>query len=440
MATPEPLAELPRDITSLTSMIPGIGSKVTAVSVDRWPKLPGLAEINYLRLVKLDWRINFSKTKTSVFFFFRRRQATWVMLAARVSLNVRAASPLEPRPAPAIDDIRRLVRFPSFFWVDPSAEEIQMFGPPGATKENTVFFKLGSGRNILAITNPELGKKATLRYSRSGIPGPVEPQDKKYSLAPFVDLTWTIRDWLAQGKPSSAAIQLTGAPSQDTPVHQIMTALLQAYVDSAASLAAPPANPLFVSYVLDGYEISLNLRVRTDGSLAEKKEEEAFRVVIAATTKPGPPPMTSVDLEPPDFLINGDLFDAFFSAFTAPDPLKDLADAVGVQPGFLRLFLARAKATAAIFRIARREKFDDDLLILSGELAGSPTTLVIKASFSVNAEKDPPSVELKNEPIRVLKIVGDISDPSAKIPFEFVEFYLLLASSLRHWLAALGRW
>jgi hypothetical protein len=150
--------------------------------------------------------------------------------------------------------------------------------------------------------------------------------------------------------------------------------------------------------------------------------------------------MTSVDLEPPDFLISGDLFDAFFSAFTAPDPLDDLAHAAGVNSGFLRLFLARSKATASIFRIARREKFDDDLLILSGELTGSPTTLVIKASFSVNAEKDPPSVELKNEPIRVLKIVGDINDPSAKIPFEFVEFYLLLASSLRHWLAALGRW
>ena len=440
MATSEPLAKLPKDITSMARMIPGIGSQVTAVSVDRWSKVPGLAEINYLRTVKLDWQISFSKTKTSVFFFFRRRSETWVMLAASVSLDVRAANPLEPRPAPAIEVIRRVVTFPNFFWVDPSPDEIKMFGPPGATKENTVFFKLSSGRNILAISNPELGKKATLRYSPGGIPGVVEPQDKKYSLAPFIDLTWTIRDWLAQGKPSSGAIELTGPPNQDTPVHQILTALLQAYVDSAASLGVSPAHALFVSYLIDGYKISLNLRVRADGSLAEKKEEEAFRVIIAAKTKRGPPPTITVDLEPPDFLIGGSLFDAFFSAFTPPEPLRRLAKAVGLDPGFVRLFLASAKSTATVFRIARHKEHDDDLMVLSGELVGSPTTLVIKASFVVKTEKDPPSVELTDETIEVLKIVGDISDPSAKIPFDFVEYYLMLASSLRHWLAALGRW
>jgi hypothetical protein len=439
MATPEPLTELPKDITSLARMIPGIGSKVTAVSVDRWPKLPGLAEINYLRTVALKWQISFSKTKTSVFFFFRRKQSTWVMLAASVSLNVRVANPLEPRPSPAIDDIRRRVRFPAFFWVNPSDDEIKTFGPPGATAANTVFFKLGSGRNVLAISNPETGKKATLRYSPGGVPGPVEPQNGKYSLAQFVDFTWTIRDWLARGKPSSTAIELTGPPSQDAPVRQILTALLQAYVDSSASLAASPANPLFVSYVIDGYDLSLNLRVREDGSLAEKKEEEAFRVIIAATTKPGPPPVVSVDLEPPDFLIDGKLFEAFFSAFTPPDPLRRLAKAAGTQPGPMGLFLSRARSTATIFRIARRDDRDDDLLVLSGDL-GAPTTLVIKASFKVKTEKDPPSVELAGDDIEVLKIVGNASDPSAKIPFDFVEYYLLLASSLRHWLDALGRW
>jgi hypothetical protein len=79
-------------------------------------------------------------------------------------------------------------------------------------------------------------------------------------------------------------------------------------------------------------------------------------------------------------------------------------------------------------------------MILSGELAGSPTTLVIKALFVVKTEKDPPSVEVDEDSIEILKIVGNAGDPSAKIPFRFVNYYLLLASSLRHWLAVLGRW
>src|SRR5262249_19297771 len=157
---------------------------------------------------------------------------------------------------------------------------IKTFGPPDATRENTIFFKLGSGQNILAISNPELGKKATLRYSPERIPGPVETQNGKYSLVPFLDLTWTLRDWLTQEKPSSAAIRLLGAPSNDTPVHEILTALLQAYVDSSESLANSASDDLFLPYVIDRYDLSLNLRLRADGSLAEKKEEEQFRLIL----------------------------------------------------------------------------------------------------------------------------------------------------------------
>src|SRR5215510_347620 len=247
MATPEPLAKLPKDITSLTGMIPEIGRSLTSVSVDRWFREPSLAEINYLRTIDLDWKISFTKSGTfTILFIFNKRKETWVMLDAGISLNVRIANMLEPRPKPVIEDIHRMVRFPTFFWTNPSDSEIKTFGPPDATRENTIFFKLGSGQNILAISNPELGKKATLRYSPERIPGPVETQNGKYSLVPFLDLTWTLRDWLTQEKPSSAAIRLLGAPSNDTPVHEILTALLQAYVDSSESLANSASDDLFL--------------------------------------------------------------------------------------------------------------------------------------------------------------------------------------------------
>jgi hypothetical protein len=421
-------------------MIPEIGRGLTSVSVDRWFREPSLAEINYLRTIDLDWQISFIKSGTStIFFIFHKQKETWVMLDASVSLNVRIANTLEPRPRPAIEDIHRMVRFPTFFWADPSDSEISTFGPPGATRGNTIFFKLGSGQNIFAISNPELGKKATLRYSPGRIPGPVEPQDGKYSLAPFLDLTRTLRDWLARDKPSSAAIRLVGAPGKDTPVHQILTALLQAYVDSSESLAKASSDDLFLPYVIDRYHLSLNLRVRADGSLAEKKEEEQFRLILDASIKNGPPPESSVDLMPPDFLIGGALFDAFFSALQPPSAVQALANALGINPGFLRPFIADAKSTAIIFRIDREEDRDEDLMVLSGELTGSQTTLIIKAFFRVKAERDPPTVELDEDTIEILRITS-AGPPTGLIPFKFVNYYLLLASSLRHWLAALGQW
>ena len=424
----------------MTGLVPEVGRRLTAVSVNRWFKEPSLAEVNYLRTIDLDWQISFTKSGTStILFFFHKKKEDWVMLDASVSLNVRIANTQEPRPRPAIEDIHRLVRFPTFFWVNPSDAEITTFGPPGATRGNTIFFKLGSGENIFAISNPELGKKATLRYSPQRIPGQVEPQDGKYSLAPFIDLTLTLRDWLLKDKPASAAIELVGAPSKDTPVHAILTALLQAYVDSNESLATAPSDDLFLPYVIDRFDFSLNVRLRADGSLAEKKEEEQFRLVLDASTKSGPPPVTSVDLLPPDFLISGALFDAFFSALQPPSAVQALADALGINPGFVRPFIADAQSTAIIFRIDRDDDLDEDVMVLSGQLTGSPTTLIVKASFRVRAEKDPPTVELDEDTVEILKITG-AGPPTGPIPFKFVSYYLLLASGLRHWFAALGQW
>ena len=110
-----------------------------------------------------------------------------------------------------------------------------------------------------------------------------------------------------------------------------------------------------------------------------------------------------------------------------------------INPGFLRPFIADAKSTATIFRIDRDEDRDVDVMVLSGELTGSQTTLIIKARFRVKAEKDPPTVEMDEDTIEVMRITG-AGPPTGPIPGKFVDYYLLLASSLRHWLAALGQW
>lgn len=441
MDTPLPLAELPKEITALSSLIPKVGHTFTSTSVDRWFKSSGLAEINYLRSVVGTWRINFSKSGTStILFIFRRKKEPFVILDAQVSVSIRTTSPIEQQPTPALHEIQRRIEYPSFLWTDPTEAEVVFFGPPGATLENTVFFKLGSsGENILAIMNPELGKRATLRYSPNRIPGAVEPKSGKYSLRPFLDLTSTIRDWLSNDKPTTTATLTVGTPRQTTVVHQILTALLQAYVDSNKALKTAEMMAVFQDYMIGKYAFALKLRLKADGSLAEKKKEEQFQLVIDAGINSATTPVASVVVEAPDFLIDGPLFDAFFSSLTPPGAVQAIADELRLNPGFVRPFLIAAKSTAAIFRSGREDGFDKDIMVLSGDLAGSPSIVIINAEFKVDADRNPPRVELDESSVRAERFEGP--DPGAAvIGFGFIEYYLLLASSIRRWLGALKEW
>lgn len=445
MDTPLPLAELPKEITALSSLIPKIGHTFTATSVDRWFKSSGLAEINYLRSVVGTWRINFSKSGTStILFIFRRKKEPFVILDAQVSVSIRTTSPIEQQPTPALHEIQRRIEYPTFLWTDPTEAEVIFFGPPGATLENTVFFKLGStGENILAIMNPELGKRATLRYSPNRIPGPVEPKSGKYSLRPFLDLTSTIRDWLSKDKPTTTATLTVGTPRQRTVVHQILTALLQAYVDSNKALKTPEMPAVFQDYMIGKYEFALKLRLKADGSLAEKKEEEQFQLVIDAGITSATPPVASVVVEAPDFLVDGPLYDAFFSSLTPPSAYGAIARALRLSPPsppeIVRPFLIAAKSGAAIFRSGREDGRDKDIMILSGDLTGSPSIVIINAEFKVDAERNPPKVELHESSVRAERFEGP--DPgAAEISFEFIEYHLLLASSIRRWLGSLKEW
>ena len=78
-------------------------------------------------------------------------------------------------------------------------------------------------------------------------------------------------------------------------------------------------------------------------------------------------------------------------------------------------------------------------MVLSGDLVGSPSVVIINAEFKVDADRTPPRVELMESSVNAERFVG--SDPgSAVISFEFIEYYILLASSIRRWLGALREW
>jgi hypothetical protein len=196
---------------------------------------------------------------------------------------------------------------------------------------------------------------------------------------------------------------------------------------------------VFQEYLIGKYEFALKLRLKADGSLAEKKEEEQFQLVIDAGISSATPPVASVVVEAPDFLVDGPLFDAFFSSLTPPSAVEAIADELDLNPGFVRPFLIAAKSGAAIFRSGRDDGRDRDILVLSGNLTGSPSVVIITAEFEVDADRNPPRVELLEDSVNAKRFDG-LDPGSAVIGFEFIEYYILLASSIRRWLGALRQW
>ncbi|HEX7312731.1 MAG TPA: hypothetical protein VF297_02360 [Pyrinomonadaceae bacterium] len=441
MSTRTPLVKLPEQLKALTDKIPVAGRLVTALSVDRWTLPPGRAEVNYLNAARIGLRLFFAKTgSTTVFFIFRKKSETWVMLEALVTLELHSAPVSEPTPVLSVEEITRLVTIPAFMWVDLTEADAAKFGPPGATPLNTVFFRLGAeGKDVFAVKSPETGKKATLLYSPGGVPGEVEPKGGKYSLRPFLEMVRTLRDWIAQEKPAFETYKGVGLPTEDTPVHEILTRLLQAYVVSHNSLkpdAAPP--PLRQSYRIAGYGATLKMRLKADGTLAQKKEEEQFQLAVEMKLTTGETPTASVTLAPPDFLIAGPLYDAFFSELEAPAGYEAIARAGNIPVSEVRKFLAAARPGSAIFRVSRGSDSDTDILVLTGgTLSGGPATLIVEAEFAVNVKDGPPTVRLKNRP-RVTKLEGDAA--SFKTDYDGAEYFLRLARGMWLWVQTLGRW
>ena len=446
MSTPSPIENLPAQLATLAGKIPAAGRLITAASVDSWTLPPGRAQVTYLRAARITLRLYFAKSgTTTILFIFRKETGRWVMLEAVVSLALRAASAAEPARVLAVEDIRRLIRVPSFLWLDVTEDAVATFGPPGATPENTVFFRLGDGgRDILAIRNPEAGKKATLRYSPGGVPGQVEPRDGKYSLRAFVNMTRTLRDWLAQDRPALLTLESVGPPADDTTVNRILTKLLQAYVDSSnAQVAADPPDdaplPLRQFYRIASYVVTLKLRLKADGTLAQKEKEEQFQLAADMALSDDPTPSATVTLDPPDFLVSGPLYDAFFGELGTPTTLAAIARAMKTDAGFLRPFFTSARPASAIFRVDRSADSDTNILMLTGQLLGAPATVIIQARFRVNAKKEHPTVELLDSEPQVISMQGE--DPGGfQIGFTYVEYFLLLARINWLWVGALARW
>jgi hypothetical protein len=149
-------------------------------------------------------------------------------------------------------------------------------------------------------------------------------------------------------------------------------------------------------------------------------------------------PALTIQVGPPDFLVSGPLYDAFFHALNVPGAVADLARALGVARGFIPPFLREAQENGAvIFRAQRVFDEDANVLLLRGRLAGQELTIVIETLFRVQAHRNPPVVE--HVPGFIDVILGRGEDAATKrVDASSVEGILAFLGNLHVWTKVAG--
>jgi hypothetical protein len=434
MSTPadqNSLSDLPGKIAQLTSAVPAAARAVTAASVDRWAPDNWPPMIATLQRAQFDWRIQFVKDETeTILFFIKIPRGQFVMLDATASITILGTWDLEPTDPLTPENVHRLAQFPTFLNLNPSDDFANTYKPVGANASQTIFFALGfGGRNILAVANPEQGAKALLRYSFAGEPG--IPPKKGFPLSAFVDLSWTMRDWLAVGAPMGTSIPVHAPDIDQTKPQQILSSFVEAYGRCVNALRSDMGAfaPLDQRFRVGAYSVSITIPLAEDGTIARDKDDQRSALGMRLTSVSGDPIVATATLATPDFIISGDLYGEIFNVLSEPEQAEMLGAQIGKSGPLVIGFCQSARPNAAIFKIGADDGTLKLLMVLSGVMQGYPEIMVVRADYDGIFE----------DFLFVEEYEGDIS----KIVVSYADvgqWFFPLIAGIRFWVNELLTW
>ncbi len=438
---------IPDQIAGLARAIAAGGRTVTRVFVDRWALSPEQGLVAYLPAASVDFRLQFTQSDThTILFFFHTTDPVKVIFDAAVSFQINSVSDLGPPLSPvAIGDLQVFFRMPSFLVAFPTRVQLDKYAfGADSTSKNTLLLGLGPDHSdFLAVMNPEDGKKAQIRYSPAGVPGPAEPNKGKYSLAWVLSFIRTLSTWVESDLQASESRPIV-VTSDETSVAGVLFFLLDAYVKSNQALQLPDAavqqlpDIFQKTYAVNQYQADLKLRLRPDGTLADANASDTSQLTLSIRLRDQRPPVAEILAIPNELSISGPLLDAFLNGLQFGLMQSTWAQLLKVNEAFVRIFFESVVGHTAVFRIARDKSLDTDVVLMTGMLAGAQKTVVLTAQFRVNAASDPPTVDINDDnSVQILAIApGD--GGNVVVGFDPVKFVLNFLVNVRHWIGELA--
>lgn len=442
------LRDLPRQVATAVQVVPELNQSLLANSLQKLlNKESGLKEQLVVR--EFDININFYINKSSsgrIFFFFKRKKQNMeVVMDLKVGLKIRPTiDELNPQIL-ALTPITFQWQVPPFLILDPKERQLLAGDSGSFLSESTLIFSDG-GKNTLLVN---FAQEHSASEAKLWFKGQIIRPDNhnNWPAKPFFVVFEYLREWVALEWKSDYKVPLKLENSNDP--SRILKMVTQAFIATRAVLVTGKSNvskstnwlqKSSIDYDVSSYLINLLLRLDKEGAMATYNSKQSFQFGLTMAIQAEEQGMTAlIDMYLPDFLIQGDLFRAFWSVFLDEDDAEDIRKELRkklqkkgypelTDSELCNLLELGEMGEGTVFRIDRNRDVDINIFIVSGKINQELVHLIFSGKFVVK-NLSPPKIQFKGK--RSLQV--HFSPKENTLDQDIVEYFLRMVKYFKNW-------
>jgi hypothetical protein len=392
-----------------------------------------------------------AESKSVIRLVSREKAVDRPLLRARVLLELAPASSLEQTGKPARRLSFSIVR-PSFVLRDGAGErDGRALGSDG--DDEMLVLAVGPGANgRLAVVFPG-GRRPEPRFFYSAAPGDDyvlierDPETKTWPLRPFSDLFVAVLAFVRAGFDANddEPVPALSIGPPGTHLRTIVDTVTRSFVSlrETLSVAQKRPEPGLPVFDLEAFLVDVLLRTTKNGDIARDDDDNPFHLLLQFRWQVRPSSdQIRVAIGPPDFLVSGELLDAFGMLFRGDafaEQIRQVLTDKGWAPqrirGFLDDLIRALKArTCSVFRVNRKREVDTDIVVVPPGAEGHGWIFAADFELSKSGPHTPRVVRLDGD-VRLLH-EGDTG--TRRVGELFVEYLSWLCAELHQWTKVLA--
>lgn len=421
------------------------------VAANRVRVREGLASGQWFPLVR---RVNMNthlwlstESQKVMFFFFPGKPKRDVLLRLEVSMRLCVGQGVESPVVPPFLPVA--VVLPRFMGPVQDEDKQVLARRLGSGVDEVLFLRAGNFRfGALGVEEPKRARAAWMLAGQDEarmvypLPGPAGRT--VFDPEPFLMLMDRVEDWV-RARFDSTLVYAAPPPVPASPlaVQRIAALMIEAWRQTARVAAGPavpqgPADVFNPPLILEKFETRVTLRLTPEGAVAEKPQEDTFRMSFEGGVEQGEHGAeVRFRIGPADFLIDGDLHAKLTGMMSSAKNARRIFDQVrlpGEDESRFGTFLGTGAAEAAVFRIRKDGDNDTDMFVYRGDWKGvADETLIVAAEFLVTMDGETAHVEQKSDARLIFSNLGTQTEAQPELP----EYLFRLLGQLRNWRRAL---